>query len=158
MFYCEGCRRKNEWPKSAMVCRGPCEVCNIKADCYDIPSSALPMPKASKTLKVLDLSKPDDIRQRGWMVAVHNDYKLKGEPYTFWLFTKGLLFAKGEGKTDREALDQVRACITIDPVITVTVMLQELTARQRTSVFFCFCTQCGADDGACKCTPANEDE
>lgn len=51
---------------------------------------------------------PDDIRAAGWAVAVHNDYRLHGESYTFWLFTKGERAVKGEGKSDSEALDQVR--------------------------------------------------
>ncbi len=51
---------------------------------------------------------PDDIRAQGWVVAVHNDYRLNGEPYTFWLFTKGERAIKGEGKTDAEALGQIR--------------------------------------------------
>lgn len=42
------------------------------------------------------------------MVAVHNDYRLGGVLHTFWLFTKGDLAAKGEGKTDLVALDKVR--------------------------------------------------
>lgn len=51
---------------------------------------------------------PDDIRAQGWMVAVHNDYRQDGELYTFWLFTKGDRAVKGEGKTDAEALNEIR--------------------------------------------------
>lgn len=51
---------------------------------------------------------PDDIRGLGWTVAVHNDYRLNGENCTFWLFTKGEQAVKGEGRTDVEALNQVR--------------------------------------------------
>lgn len=58
--------------------------------------------------KIFEPSNPDDIRAEGWMVAVHNDYRLNGELYTFWLFTKGEKAIKGEGKTDAEALDQIR--------------------------------------------------
>jgi hypothetical protein len=54
-------------------------------------------------------SRSDDIRAAGWTVAVHNDYRLNGEAHTFWLFTKDGRCAKGEGKTDAEALTQVRA-------------------------------------------------
>lgn len=54
---------------------------------------------------------PDDIRAKGWAVAVHNDYRLRGENHTFWLFTKGERCVKGEGKTDAEALNAVRAAI-----------------------------------------------
>ncbi|CAH1691575.1 conserved hypothetical protein [Hyphomicrobiales bacterium] len=53
----------------------------------------------------------DDIRALGWAVAVHNDYRLGGVAHTFWLFTKGEIAIKGEGNTDAEALDQVRAAI-----------------------------------------------
>lgn len=61
-----------------------------------------------------DPSYPDDLRKRGWSVAVHNDYFIDGERYTFWLFTNDLqagACAKGEGRTDAEALDQVRKFI-----------------------------------------------
>jgi hypothetical protein len=51
----------------------------------------------------------DQIRRRGWSVAVHNDYKQNGESFTFWLFTCGDLAAKGEGRTDAEALEKVAA-------------------------------------------------
>ncbi len=51
---------------------------------------------------------PDDIRAEGWMVAVHNDYRLKGELHTFWLFTKDDRAVKGEGKSDEIALNEVR--------------------------------------------------
>lgn len=53
-------------------------------------------------------SLPDDIRAAGWVVAVHNDYRLDGVAHTFWLFTKGDQCVKGEGKTDAEALNQIR--------------------------------------------------
>lgn len=50
----------------------------------------------------------DDLRARGWSVAVHNDYRQNGQSYTFWLFTKDGHAVKGEARTDAEALDQVR--------------------------------------------------
>jgi hypothetical protein len=53
-------------------------------------------------------SRPDDVRERGWTVAVHNDYRQGGVAHTFWLFTKGNSTVKGEGLTDAEALDAVR--------------------------------------------------
>jgi hypothetical protein len=54
----------------------------------------------------------DEFRAAGWSVAVHNDYRLNGEPHTFWLFThpRGR-WVKGEGRTDAEALAQVRSAI-----------------------------------------------
>ncbi len=51
---------------------------------------------------------PFDLRCLGWAVAVHNDYRLHGEHFTFWLLTKDDRCVKGEGKTDLEALDSIR--------------------------------------------------
>ena len=60
---------------------------------------------------------PDDLRALGWAVAIHNDYRQNGEPHTFWLFTKGERNVKGEGRTDMEALNEVRATLNgIDAV------------------------------------------
>lgn len=45
------------------------------------------------------------LRADGWRVAVHNDYRLNGEDYTFWLFTHpDGRWIKGEGRTDNEAI------------------------------------------------------
>jgi hypothetical protein len=46
------------------------------------------------------------LRGAGWTVAVHNDYKLNGERFTFWLFTHEPTnrFVKGEGRTDARAV------------------------------------------------------
>lgn len=52
---------------------------------------------------------PDDLRAAGWAVAVHNDYRLDGHAHTFWLVTKEGRAVKGEGRTDAEALDAIRA-------------------------------------------------
>jgi len=63
---------------------------------------------------------PADLRAKGCTVAVHNDYRLGGKAMTFWLLTydtgKQDTFGrpitrsfKGEGETDAEALDKVRA-------------------------------------------------
>lgn len=49
----------------------------------------------------------DDLRALGWTVAVHNDYRLNGLKFTFWLFTKDGRAVKGEGRTDAEALKAV---------------------------------------------------
>ena len=59
--------------------------------------------------KLSNPASPVDIRRRGWAVAVHNDYRLGGSSMTFWLFTRGSECVKGEGATDEEALDAVRA-------------------------------------------------
>lgn len=53
------------------------------------------------------------MRQQGWLVAVHNDYRHNGT-YTFWLFTnkESGRFVKGEAEDDltavQQCLDQVR--------------------------------------------------
>lgn len=46
----------------------------------------------------------DGLRKRGWLVAVHNDYRLNGVLHTFYLFTRGDHCAKGEGRSDLEAI------------------------------------------------------
>ena len=45
------------------------------------------------------------LRNDGWAVAVHNDYRLQGKNHTFWLFTRNDRAIKGEGHSDEEALD-----------------------------------------------------
>ena len=58
---------------------------------------------------LVNKSSPDDIRAAGWTVAGHNDYRLDGKSFTFWLFTHpDGRWAKGEGRDDAEALDEVR--------------------------------------------------
>jgi hypothetical protein len=48
------------------------------------------------------------LRDAGWMVAVHNDYRLNGQFHTFWLFTHASgVWAKGEGLSDEDALKAV---------------------------------------------------
>ena len=73
---------------------------------------------SSEKIWLLVRSSPDDLRGLGLRVAVHNDYMLDGVLHTFWLMTqevpqdsgRPLLRAfKGEGVSDHEALDQIRA-------------------------------------------------
>lgn len=46
------------------------------------------------------------LRNDGWCVAVHNDYRLRGSRMTFWLWTHpNGRWIKGEGITDQEALE-----------------------------------------------------
>lgn len=59
---------------------------------------------------------PNDIRNEGWSVAVHNDYRQGGVPHTFWLFTKNDTCVKGEGQTDGQALNQIRLAIGLESV------------------------------------------
>jgi hypothetical protein len=71
--------------------------------------------RAEKALRRCSADSADDLRSAGWMVAVHNDYRLNGKPHTFWLFTKGDRAIKGEGDTDQKALDQCRALAGAEP-------------------------------------------
>ncbi len=73
------------------------------------PVSKEDLARLRRSLDAVESSSPEDIRAQGWTVAVHNDYHLKGKPHTFWLFTKGRSCVKGEGLTDEEALNEVRA-------------------------------------------------
>ena len=50
----------------------------------------------------------DDLREAGYSVAVHNDYRLDGKFHTFWLLTKDRKCYKGEGTSDTMALNQIR--------------------------------------------------
>lgn len=50
------------------------------------------------------------MRRDGWMIAVHNDYRLNGVPHTFYLFTHPCgVWAKGEGTSDVEAICEASA-------------------------------------------------
>lgn len=71
-----------------------------------VPKEDSPPADALATLVRRD---PSDIRAKGWMVAVHNDYYLSGVLHTFWLFTnREGRYVKGEGISDEVALDKVR--------------------------------------------------
>lgn len=49
----------------------------------------------------------DDLRKKGWRLAVCNDYWQHGTRHVFYLFTRiGGRCIKGEGRTDRIALAQ----------------------------------------------------
>ena len=51
-------------------------------------------------------------REKGWTVAVHNDYRQNGNPMTFWLLTHPCgRWLKGEGKTDDAALALIDAAL-----------------------------------------------
>lgn len=54
----------------------------------------------------------DDLRARGWTVAVHNDYRIHGEACTFWLLTHpNGRYVIGEASTDELALTRCRDLI-----------------------------------------------
>jgi hypothetical protein len=48
------------------------------------------------------------LREAGWMVAVHNDYRQDGKLFTFWMFTHTCgKFLKGEAERDEDAVGLV---------------------------------------------------
>lgn len=57
MFYCEDCRKRNDWPDSLSLSRGQCEACGKTAHCYDRPSSTLPMPKRGEMTTVREAAR-----------------------------------------------------------------------------------------------------
>ena len=92
------------------------EIARLKAELAASPLKRLQTVTAERDalreqVRVLSEALPNDIRELGWSVAVHNDYRLAGVAHTFWLFTNGGNCVKGEGKTDEEALNQVRAAL-----------------------------------------------
>lgn len=87
----------------------------LNCRCWDIANAIMSQHGATlvpTTSEVGREESPDDIRALGWMVAVHNDYRTNGERHTFWLFTKDARALKGEGRTDADALNQVRAALS----------------------------------------------
>lgn len=100
-----------EWPASdgdKCQCGGDgtdgmegCWKCQADAALREVPAPAPgPLEVATRALEVLLA----EVRSLGWAVAVHNDYRLNGEAFTFWLFTRGDRCVKGEARTDREAV------------------------------------------------------
>jgi len=68
-----------------------------------------------KSIAHLRGSNADDLREKGWLVAVHNDYVQNDIRMTFWLLTHSPTgrFVRGEGCTDEDALDLCRAQIEV---------------------------------------------
>lgn len=98
-----------------------------------------------------DPARPDDLRAAGWAVACHNDYTLGGEAHTFWLFTRGTLAVRGEGKTDAEALDHVRGQIRDAGLGLIGTALAALSPANRRHAWRTLCRGCGDVVRACKC-------
>lgn len=87
------------------------ETCEIVAETARANGEADIAMTSVKDCERLKRSNPDDLRKQGWRVAIHNDYYRHDldQVWTFWLFTKFSVNAKGEGATDEDALDEVRA-------------------------------------------------
>lgn len=72
MFYCEDCRKKNDWPESFTRSHGGCEMCGIVGLCYDVPSSQLP----TKT----KIKEPDEVGAARAVIASLSDSVAAGTP------------------------------------------------------------------------------
>ena len=88
---------------------------DIRCYCSDFNSAGMPCqpgtcpnrppPRSVERCSCEVLAK---LREAGWSVAVHNDYRIGGVAHTFWLFTHADgRWAKGEGTTDFEALRDI---------------------------------------------------
>jgi hypothetical protein len=52
MFYCNECGKERKWPTDALLrSDGPCEICGKEADCNNVQSKYLPVPKSELKLK-----------------------------------------------------------------------------------------------------------
>lgn len=52
MFFCQACKDKRNWPvpwHGLFSSHGPCEVCGVTSDCYEVPSAHLPLPDPEPT-------------------------------------------------------------------------------------------------------------
>jgi len=89
-------------------------VCKTPLNCFDELRRRIASFNSSELVLATpdNPSSPEDLRKQGWVVAVHNDYRLAGEAHTFWLFTnKHGRAMRGEGRTDAEALNKIRALL-----------------------------------------------
>ena len=62
MFYCDTCGEERGWPKDiSFRSFGSCEICGEPAECSDIPSKYLPIPKQlGGGIKDIQLGGDDD--------------------------------------------------------------------------------------------------
>ena len=81
-------------PNDSSHPRQPTPPCSLVGHDDSEPEESLPI--LEEVLK--------NLRMMGWKVAAHNDYRLNGEDFTFWLLRKDDHAVKGEAKTDLEAL------------------------------------------------------
>lgn len=89
----------------ALIERPPHDSLAVDADVAAEHAADLRLILAALEARGKALEALEALRAAGWSVAVHNDYRLNGEPHTFWLFTHpDGRWVKGEGRTDDEAL------------------------------------------------------
>lgn len=81
------------------------QECQHDPPCCNCQACALATARAESSVGMGEaLNVLDRIREKGWLVAVHNDYMQAGEFMTFWLFTKNGRCVKGEAGCDHRAL------------------------------------------------------
>ena len=51
MFFCEKCRKKNNWPGIVAISFGSCEICGATTNCYEIPSDTLSIPETNRDIQ-----------------------------------------------------------------------------------------------------------
>lgn len=72
------------------------------------------------------------LRNWGFSVAIHNDYRQGDERRTFWLFTHPSgRWIKGEGATDGEALTEALKMAWASPVADAVGLRAEMEAERR---------------------------
>ena len=52
MFYCNECRKKNDWPESMFRSYGRCEVCGKVGSCFDVASKLIPWSELDRAYRV----------------------------------------------------------------------------------------------------------
>lgn len=97
-----------------------CVECGVRMPCLEhgcVPHQLINCTQCCDTIAWMDKVERagaltdllEKIRGEGWMVGVHNDYRLDGERFTFWLFTRhDRECVRGEGRTDLEALEAIQ--------------------------------------------------
>ena len=75
MFYCNDCRKRNRWPDSFRTSLGSCEVCGTKTDCFDVPSSYLPLPAKPPPPQQVDAERMALFREVGLLKALGEWYR-----------------------------------------------------------------------------------
>ena len=67
-----------------------------------------------KTLAAYKRVVADDIREAGWMLVCHQDYRTESDiRYTSWVFARGKRCVEGRGRCDAEALNEVRLALRL---------------------------------------------
>jgi hypothetical protein len=112
MYYCEDCRIKKRWPRSAafpyagVQADANCEVCNKHGDCHDLPASRL-VPDEKKTTeeKLVDKIMDQRYRERAEGLVITN---LDGTLDHLLNLSLKEIIIRADGKVDWYASYQAR--------------------------------------------------